>query len=115
MVLCREKRCCAGTTDASHDPRRHGREGGEDVRTVWKYPLSFGINHIELPVEATILHVAIQHTGQPAMWAEVDTDNSRERRHFMIFGTGDEIPESAHYIGTVLLGQFVWHVIEVSP
>jgi hypothetical protein len=50
------------------------------------------------------------------LWAEVESNNVKEKRVFKIYGTGDEIKEDAKYVGTAFDkdGVFVWHLYELS-
>jgi hypothetical protein len=46
-------------------------------------------------------------------WAEVTTENPIVDRTFQIFGTGQEIPLNATYVGTVVGPPLVWHLYEL--
>jgi len=88
-------------------------------RTVWKYPF---ISHeplsLQLPVGAIVRHVGVDPAGKgtlPCLWIEVGQRGLDERRSFDFFGTGHDVPETAAYIGTVIVPQgYVWHVYEVD-
>jgi hypothetical protein len=84
------------------------------MKTVWKYPIGFA-GDLTMPEGARPLHVAVQR-DTIQMWALVDTERPTVRRTFLACGTGHDIPANSVYIGTALMGQFVWHVFElVSP
>jgi len=52
--------------------------------------------------------------GEPALWAEVNTEAETALRAFIIRGTGQPIPDdSLDYVGSFNDGSFVWHVWEV--
>lgn len=103
---------------------------------VWKYTLELVERQdILMPRDATVLHVDVQHRdisghgGRIILWALVDTERvPYTERTFVIAGTGHELPApvgAVHYtqirerlagtlghLGTVLMGEFVWHVFE---
>lgn len=86
------------------------------MRTVWKYTLRDQDTTIEMPIGATILHVREQH-GCICMWALVDSTAEKERRSFLVTGTGHEIKSTytdLEYVGSALVdyGTFVFHVFE---
>lgn len=98
------------------------------MKTIWKFPLppleptrvgSVGENHysIKMPVGARILSLHPQNM-MPTLWAIVDDQMPTELRHFVLYGTGNELepkPDgSVTFIGTCLTfdGQLVWHVFE---
>jgi hypothetical protein len=82
------------------------------MRTIFKYPLyAFGVNVISLPFDAEIKAVG-QQNNVITLWAEVEPENTQERRAFYIYGTGHNIPRGFTYIGTAFCGDFVWHVYE---
>lgn len=87
------------------------------MRTIHKFPVASGLFHLPLPKGAKILTVQAQR-GQPQMWALLDTDNDPERRSFVTFPTGGEMPTDTHldYIGTFQLadGNLVFHLFEVG-
>jgi hypothetical protein len=83
------------------------------MQTIWKFPLAVtdGVQTIEMPKNARIVHVDAQF-GAPCLWASVDSNRPKQRRNFVIYGTGDEITAIGPYIGTVLIASFVWHIFE---
>lgn len=94
--------------------------------TIWKFP--FEINddvEIEMPMGARILHVDMQN-GSPCMWALVSSEAEKQKRRFLIFGTGHELPQAppfepndirAYHVGSFQMadGQLVWHVFARPP
>ena len=65
-----------------------------------------------MPKGATVLSVANQQDTL-CLWAMVDPAAPEVFREFDVLGTGKAIPEWERvFIGTVLIGQFVWHVFE---
>lgn len=82
---------------------------------VWKYPLAVGENEVRLTPGATVLAVLNQRETV-TLWAEVSTIAvASERRRFGVFATGEALPPTRKYIGTVLTrnGDRVWHVYEL--
>lgn len=86
--------------------------------TVFKYPVPPGDNFtLALPEGARLLTVAPQ-SGEPQLWALVNTDNPPEDRQFRLAGTGhpiDEAEDTLHYVGTfhMMRGALVFHLFEV--
>ena len=63
---------------------------------------------------ARVLSVGVQH-GQIQVWALVNPEAPKELRRFRIAGTGhplEEELERLRFIGTVQMGDFVWHIFE---
>jgi hypothetical protein len=94
---------------------RYYNKWREPKEAIWKYELEItGEQDIEMPAGATILSVAGQN-GKLCLWAYVFPDNPLERRRVEVHGTGNPMkPRDRKFIGTVLLGAFVWHVFEGS-
>lgn len=64
-----------------------------------------------MPEDADLLHVAEQH-GILCLWARVIPTGQRQvSRRILIRGTGQPIWQQP-YVGTVLIGGFVWHVFD---
>jgi hypothetical protein len=83
------------------------------MRTIYKYRLPAEAVTIPLPEGAFIISVHMQE-GDPHIWADVDTSKPLQQRRFRVFGTGHPLPAGdLHFIGTLLDGPFVWHVVEV--
>jgi hypothetical protein len=84
-------------------------------KRIWKYQLDF-LNHyqvIEMPRNAMILSGQIQEEIL-CVWAMVDPDAEKERRHFEIFMTGRDIVEEGEriFIDTFQIDEFVGHLYE---
>lgn len=83
------------------------------MRTIYKYPLNFGVNSVSLPLESEVVHIAEQY-GQLCMWVEQDPTRPVLNRQFNIYGTGHYIyNNNEQHLATVVIDQFVWHVYEV--
>lgn len=87
------------------------------MRTIHKFPVMSGVFHLTLPKGAKVLTVQTQY-HQPQMWVLLDTENETERRIFVTFPTGGDVPEDTHlgYIGTFQLaeGNLVFHLFEIG-
>jgi hypothetical protein len=80
---------------------------------IHKYCLPFltqRTDHVEVPIRnGKLLHVAVQH-GDIHLWAAVDPRDTESHAVFRLAGTGTMVDTSWHHLGTVLLGDYVWHV-----
>jgi hypothetical protein len=82
--------------------------------TIWKYTLEIGTNVLEVPSFAEPLHVAPQQ-NTICIWFLVLDQCEKVDRPIDVYGTGHPIPEfqtARNHIGTVQMGDFVWHVFE---
>jgi hypothetical protein len=87
-------------------------------QAIWKFTLEVAdTREIEMPLGSIILSTALQH-GRIQLWAMVDTQTPhKENRQIAIVGTGHEMSSftaSGKFIGTVISGNFVWHVFDIS-
>lgn len=84
---------------------------------IWKYILAANSNMIvEMPKEAEIL-TAQEQFGEICIWALVNPILPKEKREFVVYGTGHKIiyeRKELDYIGTIQLykGSLVLHVFE---
>lgn len=85
-------------------------------KVVYKYPVTFGPQIIEMPKDAEILTVQLQR-GEPQLWALVDPKLPVKHRLITIVGTGQSVQGNVRYIGTFQLeyGNFVFHAFENDP
>lgn len=90
------------------------------MKTIWKYFLEIvDMPNLNMPQGAEVVSVQPQAISDDAtgiaLWAIVDPEAKTEERRFRIFGTGHPIPSEfrGKFIGTVQLGQLVFHVFEV--
>jgi len=86
-------------------------------RTIWKcqIPITNRSHTVTLPgVGILPVHVAMQ--GEiPTMWVEVDPDAKKTWDiDYQWFGTGQDIPGNAMYVGTVQDGALVFHLYGVA-
>jgi hypothetical protein len=91
------------------------------VRTVHKFQLERGgrVTSLMLPPGAVVLGVGLQG-GTPHAWISVDTILTRMYpTHFVIVGTGEEVPEGFVPSYTFFEGdraELVWHAcLKVDP
>lgn len=87
--------------------------------TIWRFPLQVAAHQVvEMPAAVRLLAVALGTDGTPAIWALVDQDAaSRLQVHIDMYGTGWEMCAEVEYqrhLGTVVLGDFVWHYFLAS-
>ena len=85
---------------------------------VWKYEIKPNKVIVEMPKDAEILTVQNQH-GRVCIWALVNPENEKEKRHFEVYGTGYDIfiygfDTKLKYINTFQLfsGDLVFHLFE---
>lgn len=69
---------------------------------------------IDMPAGAVVLDVQEQHEIGPCLWALCDPMAPRGPRTFLVYATGQEIPDAStlRHITTFQSGRFVWHVFE---
>ena len=80
---------------------------------IWKYELAITeLQLIDVSIDAEFLSVDNQR-GQLCLWIMLDPLQKTHRRRIEVFGTGHEMDLAKRkFIGTVLIGSFVWHVFE---
>jgi hypothetical protein len=82
---------------------------------IWKFPLESVVQELQIPVAGKVVHVG-QQDGVPTIWVMVDPSQQRQGRRFHIVGTGQTLPDSTAYRGTVQMPNgLVWHVMEGAP
>ena len=77
-----------------------------------------GFFDLELPEGSKILSFQLQEPC-PTIWYKCDPNpsNPKEIRHFVLIGTGEDIPRNTkEYIGTIQLGKYglVYHLFELN-
>lgn len=67
-----------------------------------------------LEVHGPIVYVATRGEGYVEMWFLSDSAVTHWSRTFRVFGTGQEVPDSAAHIRSTMSasGQFIWHLFE---
>lgn len=81
------------------------------MKTIYKYPLLIGINHLQLPY-IKVLDVIIQDS-LPVLYALVDTENQNKKLKVIILGTRWELEDNitdGEFLRTITDGKYVWHV-----
>lgn len=83
------------------------------MSSIFKYNLRVETTQVlKLPIGAEILSIQNQN-GQLALWCLVPPSRGVENVHFLIYGTGESIPEiEKKYLDTVQVGPYVWHVFK---
>lgn len=83
--------------------------------TVWKYPLKLlASQYISCPKGAKPLFVANQD-GTLTLWMQHDPGDAPCPKLIFVVGDGQPIPaEAKFYLGSALVGDFVWHVYSAS-
>lgn len=88
-------------------------EPDERNSIIWKTKLSPGVNDVQLPKGAKLLHLEEQW-GMITMWFQLkDGEIEKEKRTFVVVATGEIFNDKRlKYLNTVITGSFVWHVYE---
>ena len=81
-------------------------------RRIYKYPIDLPVTPLHIPVDAVVLHVGLDPSGESCVWVNQDINSPNVYRDFYILGTGQSIPDGLKYVGTYKEGAFVWHVWE---
>jgi hypothetical protein len=95
------------------------------MRTIWRYPidltaldLSESFAAIRVPCISRFLSAHVQH-GRICVWADVDDGEMKVPCRIYVVGTGQPspVPESAQFIGTVMLANdnLVLHLWSYYP
>lgn len=72
---------------------------------------------LDVPADAQLL-TALDQYGHVTVWytTDPDTHKNNHTRTIEIAGTGHPVPlHLPHYVATVILGSFVWHVFDSVP
>jgi len=91
------------------------------MKTIWKAPIRPDAEHgttwkLKIPARrgAKALSVGLQKVkgvDTVMVWFEVDPDELGETMILYSVGTGcGEIPKDCRFIGTVIEGEYVWHI-----
>ena len=81
---------------------------------IYKYELQIEDSFwVEMPLGAKPVFVGVQvgasMDGKPMLWAEIDTKHEKREYLFHCVGTGHAAPYLSKYVGTVQIGEYVWH------
>lgn len=80
------------------------------MRTVYKYIIKITDEQvISLPL-VQLLHVGLDPSGFPCVWAEVETEMPSSDVTIFVVGTGHPVPDGAWHVGSFVQGGFVWHI-----
>lgn len=82
------------------------------MRTIHKYHLQLeGVQTVDMPLSAEILHVGLDPQGAPCLWAIVETEMPTDDVTIYIVGTGHPMPTGcSKHLGSFVQTPFVWHV-----
>lgn len=81
------------------------------MKTIYKYTITR--KPVQMPEGAVIVHTDLQEQSY-CIWALVDPANALESRQFDVIGTGWDYEPNMHYVGSILEGSFVWHIVELK-
>jgi hypothetical protein len=83
---------------------------------IWKYQLAITDEpqSFDIPEPGMLCMVANQN-GALCLWLQVDPSRPTEKQTFRVHGTGHEIADREDYVGSAVIGSFVWHVFRVLP
>ncbi len=81
------------------------------MKTIYKYPVDMSghMFSILLPKDFKFLRISLQN-DKPFIWCEIEKDADKVKTDFRLFGTGQDIPGSANYLGTYDYGPLVLHL-----
>lgn len=93
------------------------------MATIKKFPILFKDDGNLLPLHQgfRVLHAAMQYNVQlkkvvPTIWVlDSEVEPPLPYLRVKIQGTGDEVHIERKHFGTVLDGDFVWHIFEYYP
>lgn len=81
---------------------------------IWKYGVSItNPTDIAMPSLAEILFVSGSWGEELFFWAKINPELGYEVRRFSVVGTGHTF-ESGRYVGSAQVGDFVWHLLEIT-
>jgi len=90
------------------------------MKTIWKvqFRQAIGFTEMQFPEGAKVLSIHNQYQ-QLVMYIEVETDNIKTPRTFLVVETGKKMPEfegTKEYIGTALFDSntYVIHIYEIK-
>jgi len=74
------------------------------------------LSTIQMPVGCRIMHVGLDPNERHSLWALTPQHGGEvEDRTFEVFATGEDVPNTHHFHGTIHDGGYVWHVFEHNP
>ena len=89
------------------------------MKTVWKwqFDLMTVTATFKMPAGASIVNIEYEKfssvEGRISIWATIETTEAElVERTFTLYGTGHKVEENTVYVGTVRVGQFVFHLFE---
>ena len=90
-------------------------------KRIWKFPLLMQARQNVTMFEGwKFLHLGVQDTRDAfndlmdernvCIWAEVDPYAPKVFVEILLVGTGDDVPNGHDYLGTIFVGNYVFHV-----
>jgi hypothetical protein len=86
------------------------------METVYKYFLEGRITKLELPVGSELL-TAHEQEGKICVWVEQNREAGMAGSveiELHAIPTGGDVPTNSLYVGTVFIGDLVWHIYLVE-
>lgn len=85
------------------------------MKTIFKYRLRV-VDRQTLPIPTgfKVRYVGTQDR-EVMVWIELDDSHDTAPVDFLIIGTGEAVPPEGIYIGTTIVGYYVWHVYVAVP
>ena len=85
------------------------------MKRVYKYPVNRNAKKFSLILPMNFKFLRVQLQNETAFfWAEVILDGLTVEYKFELFGTGQDIPDTAKHLGTYDDGPFVFHLFQMS-
>lgn len=82
-------------------------------RRIFKYPIKIDDTqtiNVHGGYLAGFISAGLDPTGQPCIWAEVDSEARVSPVMVYVRGTGQLLPEHGDFLNTFVQSEFVWHV-----
>ena len=81
-------------------------------KQIYKFMVPLGTYEFTIQKGAEIISAGVQN-GTLVVWAIIDPTAPLVTRRTLVVGTGHPFyPEDGNFIGTVCMGNFVWHVFD---
>lgn len=80
------------------------------MKRIFKYGLVHG-RMVFWRKPGKVIHFGLDPNGLKCIWVEAETDKPEIRTELITAPTGGEVPAGVH-LGTIVEGQFVWHIYE---
>lgn len=81
------------------------------MTAIYRYEVPVDNHWHSVEVAGEIVHVATRSVNKVEIWS-LGTFGDTTSRTFRVYGGGQELPESAQYVGTAIAKPMVWHLFE---